>query len=184
MHFQYTPCYWYSLFSRNCLYSYFLYSVGIVFYYGIFQVTVWWFCHVVSLFWGIRFPFHFKSFKATHRLKYVHITMVIVGLVLPTLPVILPFTTGDPNMRGFGLTVFPPTNCDSLQVALTFFSLPLPINLLLVTGIPLLIIVLWIIHKVTSHTVSVLAVNCRCKDSQILKTYVTKINSDVTCSCH
>ena len=110
--------------------------------------------------------------------------MVIVGLVLPTLPVILPFTTGDPNMRGFGLTEFPPTNCDSLQVALTFFSLPLPINLLLATGILLLIIVLWIIHKVTSHTVSVLAVNCRCKDSQILKTYVTKINSDVTCSCH
>ena len=127
------------------------YSVGIVFYYGIFQLGVWWFCHVVSLFWVIRFPFHFRSFKAAHRLKYVHIIMVVVGLVLPTLPVILPFTTGDPNMRGFGLTTFPPTNCDRLQGLLTFFSLPLPINLLLVTGIPLLIIVLWIVHKVKSY---------------------------------
>ena len=115
-----------------------------------FQVAVWWFCHVVSVFWGIRFPFHFRSFKAAHCLKYIYVPMVIVGLVLPALPVIVSFTAGEPSRRGFGLSTFPPTNCDSLQSApATFYSLVLPVNLILVTGIPLLVIIFWIIHKVS-----------------------------------
>ena len=119
---------------------------GIVFYYGLFQLAVWWFCHEISLFWGIRFPFHAKSFETAHRTKYIHITMVIVGLVLPALPVIVTFTTGDPS--GFGLTRFPPILCTGMHRNATFYSLVLPINILMATGIPLLIIIFWIIHKV------------------------------------
>ena len=122
--------------------------LGCVFYYGIFQMAVWWFCHVVSLFWKIRFPLHARLFENAHHMKYIHIAMVTVGLVLPTLPVIVTFTAGDPSIRGFGLTSFPPTNCDSLQMDPIFYSLVLPINLILVTGIPMLIIMFWIIHKV------------------------------------
>ena len=113
---------------------------------------MWWFCHVVSLFWGIQFPFHFRSFKIAHRVKYIHIPMMIVGLVLPALPVIVAFSAGEPSRRGFGLSTFPPTNCDSLQSApATFYSLVLPVNLILVTGIPLLVIIFWIIHKVNKY---------------------------------
>ena len=115
-------------------------------YYGLFQLTVWWFCHEVSMFWGIRFPFHARSFETSHRTKYVHITMVAVGLVLPALPVIVTFTTGDPS--GFGLTRFPPILCTGLQRSSTFYSLVLAINILMAIGIPLLIIIFWIIHKV------------------------------------
>ena len=126
--------------------------LGCVFKYGIFQLAVWWFCHVVSLFWKIQFPFHARSFGTAHRVKYIHITMVIVGLVLPALPVIVTFTAGDPSVRGFGLTSFPQTNCDSLQMDPIFYSLVLPINLILVTGIPMLIIIFWVIHKVNQST--------------------------------
>jgi len=123
-----------------------------VFYYGLFQLAVWWFLHVVSLFWKIRFPFHARSFETAHRLKYIHITMVIVGLVLPTLPIIVAFTAGNSSTRGFGLTRFPPILCTSLQRDSTFYSLVLPINLLIAIGVPLLIIIFWIIHKVHTHT--------------------------------
>ena len=116
------------------------YSEGIAFYYGLFQLSVWWF------FWKIKFPFHARSFEASHRTKYVHITMVAVGLVLPALPVIVTFTTGDPS--GFGLTRFPPILCTGLQRDSTFYSLVLPVNILVAIGIPLLIIIFWIIHKV------------------------------------
>ena len=119
---------------------------GIVFYYGLFQLAVWWFCHEISLFWKIKFPFHARSFETAHRMKYVHITMVTVGLILPALPVIVTFTTGDPS--GFGLTRFPPILCTGLEKDSTFYSLVLPINILMATGIPLLIIIFWIIHKV------------------------------------
>ena len=115
-------------------------------YYGLFQLSVWWFCHEISLFWGIRFPFHARSFETAHRTKYVHITMVAVGLVLPALPVIVTFTTGDPS--GFGLTRFPPILCSAMQRNSTFYSLVLPINVIMAIGIPLLIIIFWIIHKV------------------------------------
>ena len=123
-------------------------SAGIVIYYALFQLAVWWFCHVVSLFWKIRFPFHARSFETTHRIKYIHIAMVIVGLVLPTLPVIVAFTTGTPTTRGFGMTRFPPILCTGLQRDATFYSLVLPINIALAIGVPLLIIIFWIIHKV------------------------------------
>ena len=86
--------------------------------------------------------------------------MVIVGLVLPVLPVIVTFTAGEPSRRGFGLSTFPPTNCDSLQSApASFYSLVLPVNLILVTGIPLLAIVFWIIHKV--NIVYILCINIK-----------------------
>ena len=127
-------------------------SAGIVFYYGIFQLAVWWFCHVVSLFWKIRFPFHARSFETAHRIKYIHITMVIVGLVLPTLPVIVAFTAGNPSTRGFRLTRF---LCTSLQRDPTFYSLVLPINIVLAIGVPLLIILFWIIHKVYTFILNV-----------------------------
>ena len=52
---------------------------------------------MVSLFWGIQFPFHARSFKEANHVKYIHIPMVIVGLVLPTLPVIVLFTVGEPS---------------------------------------------------------------------------------------
>ena len=125
-------------------------SAGIVTYYGLLQLVVWWFCHVVSLFWGIQFPFHARSFKAADRVKYIHIAMVIVGLVLPTLPIIVTFTAGNPNARGFGPGRYPPIQCLGLQSDPTFYSLVLPINLLSAIGIPLLIIIFWIIRKV--HT--------------------------------
>ena len=121
-------------------------SAGIVFYYSLFQLTVWWFCHEVSIFWKIRFPIHAKTFETSHRVKYVHITMVVVGLALPILPVIVTFTTGDPS--GFGMTRFPPILCTSLQKDSTFYSLVLPINILTIIGTPLLIIIFWTIHKV------------------------------------
>ena len=123
-------------------------SAGIVIYYGLLQVTVWWFCHVVSLFWGIQFPFHARSFKAANRLKYIHIAMVAVSLVLPTIPVIVAFTAGSPSTRGFGITRFPPITCTSLQRDPTFYSLVLPINILIGIGVPLVIIIFWTIHKV------------------------------------
>ena len=72
--------------------------------------------------------------------------MLTVGLILPALPVIVTFTTGDPS--GFGLIRFPPILCAGLQRDSTFYSLVLPIDILSAIGIPLLIILFWTIHKV------------------------------------
>ena len=125
------------------------YLAGIVFYYGAIQLGVWWFCHVVSLFWGIQFPFHFKSFKTAHRLKYIHIPMVIAGLVLPALPVTLISTAG--RVQDSSL----PSSKSLQSASLTFYSVILPSNLLFAAGIPLLIIIIWLIHKVIMITTNI-----------------------------
>ena len=152
-------------------------SAGMVFYYCLFQLAVWWFCHVVSLFWKIRFPFHARSFETAHRLKYIHIVMVIVGLVLPTLPVIVAFTAGTPSTRGFGLTRFPPILCTSLERDSTFYSLVLPINILLAVGVPLLIIIFWIIHKVYPHLIFTVA-------SHLATLFLFLMNGIAPQACH
>ena len=65
--------------------------------------------------------------------------MGIAGLVLPAVPVTVISTTGMPD--------------SSLEsVSLTLYSALLPSNLLFVAGIPLLIIIIWIIHKVIMIT--------------------------------
>ena len=78
--------------------------------------------------------------------------MVIVGLVLPALPVVVTFAAAARDSRGFGLIRFPPILCSGLQSDATFYSFVLPINILLAIGIPLLIIIFWIIHKVILRT--------------------------------
>ena len=78
--------------------------------------------------------------------------MVIVGLVLPTLSVIVTFTAGNPSTRGFGQMRFPPILCTSLQRDPKLYSLVLPINILLAIGVPLLIIIFHSFQCIYIHT--------------------------------
>ena len=117
---------------------------------------MWWLCHIVLLFWKLRFPFHAKLFESKHRFRYIHITMVVIGILLPLLPVVVAFTAGDPSLRGFRTILYPPFRCDNLQPVPLSYSLLLPLNLILVAGIVLLIVIFWVIHKVITATVMLL----------------------------
>ena len=43
---------------------------------------------MAAIFWGIRFPFHARSFEKLGRKKYLHIAVVILGLLLPCGPTV------------------------------------------------------------------------------------------------
>ena len=117
---------------------------GIVFYYTLFQTAVWWFLHVAALFWGIRFPLQAKALATSNCQKYFHLVMVLLGLTLPIIPVIATLASG-----GFGLTRFPVILCTGKKGAATFYSLVLPIGILMQIGVSLLILIFWTIYKVT-----------------------------------
>lgn len=128
---------------------------GIVFYYTLFQITLWWFFHIAALFWGFRFPFHYRSFKRLKRLRYVHIACVILGLVLPVIPVFVTVVVdnatsapGSPNSLGFGITNFPPILCAGVDANATFYSLILPVVILTEAGMTLLVFTFWDVRKV------------------------------------
>ena len=123
----------------------YLYSLhpGIVLYYGLLQLALWWFFHVLTLFWKIKFPLHAKAVESAHQMRYVHLTMVILGLTLPLVPVIASLAT-----TGFGLNRFPAILCGGTNANITFYALLLPVILLLQVGITLLVVLFWTIHKV------------------------------------
>ena len=93
------------------------------------------------LFYGIQFPFHSRSFKA--RTKYIHVIMVVIALLLPLVPAIICGVIG-----GYTMTDFPPILCVGSDADATFYSLVLPIIIILGTGTSLLVIMFWKIHMV------------------------------------
>ena len=135
---------------------------GVVFYYSLLQLAVFWFCHVLALFWKIRFPFHSRSFQMAHRVKYIHIAAVALGILVPFIPIIATMSqyahkrssveaaTGG---LGFGITRFPPLLCTGRHADTTFYSLILPLLVILMIGMTILLIIFWIIHRVSQYII-------------------------------
>ena len=128
---------------RKCNTSIFLSFAGGIFYYILLQGSLWWIFHVSVLFYGIQFPFHSRSFKAAHRTKYIHVIMVVIALLLPLVPAIVCGVIGE-----YTMTDFPPILCVGSDADATFYSLVLPIIIILGTGTSLLVIMFWKIHMV------------------------------------
>ena len=136
---------------------------GVVFYYCLFQLAIFWLCHILTLFWGLKFPFRARAFQQTHRMKYIHIACVLTGLLAPLVPVvatIAQFSHGKSTSEavrgglGFGIVRFPPILCAGRDSDTTFYSLILPLSIMLMVGITFVVFIFWIIHKVRSCHVS------------------------------
>ena len=95
------------------------------------------------IFWGVQFPLHSKSFRMAHSTKYIHLTCVVFALVLPIVPVLANEFKG-----GYIIYRFPPILCVGTDADATFYSLVLPLDIILGVGSNLLIIIFWKIHKV------------------------------------
>lgn len=127
-----------------------------MFYYCLIQITLWWFFHIAALFWAFRFPLHFRAYQKLNRMRYIHLACVVLGLVLPAIPVVV--TIGDyatdekdrgtPRGMGFGFTNFPPILCAGVDADASFYSLILPITILTEAGMTLLIFTFWDVRKV------------------------------------
>ena len=121
----------------------FLLHTGILFIYLFWQLIIWWFSHIAAMFWGLRFPFHAHKFEVTGRTKYIHITVIVLGLFVPIGPVVAAVGTG-----GFVLTRFPAISCDAQSLESSFYAVTLPIGFMAVMGLTLLILLFWTIYKV------------------------------------
>ena len=68
---------------------------------------------------------------------------VLIAIFLPCIPVAVVFGTG-----GFINARFPPSLCISKSADAAFFSLVLPVSILIASGVSLLLAVFWTLHKV------------------------------------
>ena len=97
---------------------------------------------MVAVFWAVVFPFHKRKLDAAGRTKYIYFTMILLGLILPCVPVAIIFGTG-----GF-VAIEPNFPCTSRDRRATVYSFALAESVLIATGISLLIIVFRKIIKV------------------------------------
>ena len=126
---------------------------------------MFWLCHIVAIFWGLKFPFHARIFRTTHRIKYLHIACVALCTVLPLIPVVgtmVQYSRGKSfgeaveGGLGFGVVRFPPLLCTGRNQDAMFYALILPVVVLLMAGMTVLIITFWIIHKVNQNLAIIL----------------------------
>ncbi len=129
-----------------------------VFTYIVLQLAVWWLFHTSALLWKIGFPLHARSFEKTGKAKYIHLACVIIGVLIPLVPVIAlmanygrevessaDFATGG---LGFVMGRFPPILCSGSSSTVMYYSDVLPINLIFFAGITELILLFAVVHKV------------------------------------
>ena len=107
------------------------------------QLALWWIFYVASLFWGLAFPFHYRSIDSSGKVKYIHLLAVVVGLLLPCINVGVSHGTGGYNWEGV-----PPLLCLPVNGIVGFYTSLVPITALTVAGLTLMILVLWILIKV------------------------------------
>ena len=115
---------------------------GIVFTYVLIQGSLFVTFHTLGLCWGIVFPFHYRRFKAEGRIKYIHITSVILALVLPAISALLHLVNGysiGPGQIGV---------CMGRSIAITYFATLLPLSVILPMNTSALVIIFWKILKV------------------------------------
>ena len=121
---------------------------GLAFVYFVIQLDAWAAVHSIFLFWGVRFPFNYRSLKASGNVRYAHIISVLLVVILP-IPgpfIILKdgyLITDNPNLVAAG------RNPD-----LTYFFFTLPSNTLLFITSVMLFLLFWTVFKVCTSMVS------------------------------
>ena len=109
------------------------------------QLFLWVFFHVASLFWSVKFPYHYHSYQINGRIRYVHATILAIGILIPLVPALVPFSDA-----GFGYSfAVPPVFCTPTKLSLYAVLLGLPYLVLFVITLVLLLNVFWIVVKVT-----------------------------------
>ena len=98
---------------------------------------------MITVFWKIKFPFHAKVMEI--KAKFIHLTVVVLGLGFPFISIIVGFTTG-----GFVVDHFPPMICVTTSGDAAYYTLALPVSIIIAIGTSLLVFVLITIVKVNS----------------------------------
>ena len=81
--------------------------------------------------------------ESAGRIKYVHVILICLGVTFPAVHVAVTFGVGE-----FTITRFPPIVCLPNNEDATFYSIVLPVSILMATGVSLLVVVFYELLKV------------------------------------
>ena len=136
--------------------------------------------------WQVTFPFHVLSFEKAGKNKYIHITCIIFGILLPQVPIITIIADFAVNLHkqnenstsqhlngsflsgrlDFGPIGYPTTLCRGSDKDTVLYSIAMLISIVMAVGCSLLIIIFFSVHKahikrkkmqVTKHSTSLIS---------------------------
>lgn len=114
---------------------------GFLFIYCLLSTCFWWMSHVSSTFWKVMFPFHARAHE--NKAKYIHIILLISGIIVPAIP------PGAAEIKGsYFVHRYPPLLCVPSNSDILYYGGVLPYSIALCVGITLLIIILHVLHQV------------------------------------
>ena len=117
-----------------------------MFIYENLNLPIIWLCHISMIFVKLTFPFQARSLEAFGYKKCILAVFLVVSLLVPTVPVAAIFGT-----NGFAMATFPPFFCFPKNGDATYYSLTLPITVILAIGMAMLVVIIWNIHKVHTY---------------------------------
>ena len=103
-----------------------------------YVVSILWLSQSATFFWGVIWPIHYSVTKTLGRIKYVHITVIVISFILPITSVLAVQFSG-----GFGLSISAPLSCFVKKPEDRFYGNTLPLNLIVIPGIILMVITGW-----------------------------------------
>lgn len=124
-------------------------------YFGL-QVALWWLFHTTVIFWGIMRPIQYRQMCDSGKMKYIHLTMVFTGLILPLVATLICHWTG-----GFGINLLLHYSCHSKNISAIRYSVYIPLNVIVIIGTGLLLIIFSTIAQKVIHSYEIIMF-CSC----------------------
>jgi len=118
--------------------------IGIVFHWGLILLAAFWLLHLIHLFIKIAFPMWSRKLDRRQTKIILHVTEVTGAFILCGLAPIIYVSVSE---YSFGR--FPPLICVPSK-KVDFYTLCLPLCIMMGTGVILAIIMFWMLHKVSS----------------------------------
>lgn len=93
----------------------------------------------------MRYPFNYRMFKLSGRIRYAHISSVILAVVVP-LPAALVHLKG-----GYVITASPTLVCAGRNTDYNYYTFILPLSIILTITMCLLVLIFWTVLKVRDY---------------------------------
>ena len=140
---------------------------------------------MISFFFRVFCPYRARSYEASRKMKYIHISSIAAGLVIPCVPVAV--IMGDSALKGtsaFKPNRFPPIGCIARNPDALFYSLILQLDLVTMLGCTLLVIIIWFILQVSQHVDRARLLNWNDLENHPVISLAMYIPSDFLCNLY
>ena len=108
----------------------------------------WWFSHTIAVFWSVWFPVHARKIHHTRYIKFIHISVIVIALTLPMIPVGILFGTGGYVLSSYTTSL---STCIPRNLTTAMYVSVLPMCIVISTGITFNLLTVWKLLKIRLH---------------------------------